>query len=118
MLTYKLQLFRLLGSVIFTCFVVILVRREHVELKYTLFWLFSGLMMILLTVFPRTLEIISNLLGVYEPVNTLFLIANFFLIMIIFSLTVALSRNANRLRQLTQEVAILRNEIEKRSTDS
>jgi HAMP domain-containing protein len=55
---------------------------------------------------------LASLLDIVVPVNLLFLVGNLFLIAIVFSLTVALSRNSRRIRNLTQELALLKNETE------
>ena len=55
---------------------------------------------------PVLLNIVSNFLGIYAPVNMIFFLGFCFSLLIIFSLTVALSRLSNSVRTLDQMVAL------------
>jgi hypothetical protein len=109
----RLQIILISASVMFLVFVVIMIRNRKIELKYTLAWLLAGVSFLLLAVFPDILVWISSVLNIKEPVNTLFLSIIFFMLLIIFTLTLALSRNANRVKTLTQEIGIIKMELEK-----
>lgn len=109
----RLQMIMVVASLIFLFYIVMMLRNRKIELKYTLAWLFAGLCLILVAVFPGLLRLLSDLLNIIEPVNTLFLFIIFFLLLILFTLTIALSRNANRVKTLTQEIGILKMELEK-----
>ncbi|PKM87475.1 MAG: DUF2304 domain-containing protein [Firmicutes bacterium HGW-Firmicutes-12] len=108
----KIQIILAVGSLMFTITVINLIRKESLDLKYSLLWLFSGICLILLAINHQVLSYLSSILDIVVPVNLLFLVGNLFLIAIVFSLTVALSRNSRRIRNLTQEVALLKNETE------
>jgi hypothetical protein len=108
----KIQIILAIGSLLFTITVINLIRKESLDLKYSLLWLFSGICLILLAINHQVLSYLASLLDIVVPVNLLFLVGNLFLIAIVFSLTVALSRNSRRIRNLTQELALLKNETE------
>lgn len=90
-----------------------MVRVKRLELRYALTWILTSFSFIILSVFPEVLRFVSSVLHIKEPVNTLFLSIIFFLLVIIFTLTLALSRNANRVKTLIQEVGIIKLELEK-----
>jgi hypothetical protein len=92
-----------------------MLRNKKIELKFTLSWLFTGTCFLVFAIFPDLLRLLSNLLRIVEPVNTLFLFTIFFMLLIIFTLTIALSRNATRVKTLTQEIGILKMELKKLS---
>ena len=52
------------------------------------------------------LNVVSGFLGIYAPVNMIFFLGFCFSLLIIFSLTVALSRLSNSVRTLDQMVAL------------
>lgn len=108
-----LQIIMIVSSLLFLCYIIIMLRNKKIELKYTLIWLFAGISFLAIAVFPGLLRYLSALLHIVEPVNTLFLFIIFFALLIIFTLTIALSRNANRVKTLTQEIGILKMELEK-----
>jgi hypothetical protein len=109
----RLQVIMIIASLLFLIFVVIMVRNKKIELKYTLIWLLTGLIFIVLALFPGILKYLSALMNIKEPVNTLFLSIIFFMLLIIFTLTIAISRNANRVKTLTQEIGIMKMKLDK-----
>lgn len=109
----RLQLIMITASLLFLMYIIIMVRSRRVELKYTLTWLFAGLFLLTSAVFPKLLGIVSGLLNIVELVNTIFLLVIFFLMLILFTLTIALSRSSSRVKRLTQEIGIIKLELEK-----
>lgn len=109
----RLQIIMITASLLFLCYIVLMLRNKKIELKYTLAWLLASICLLVTAIFPRLLKLLSNLLNIVEPVNTLFLSIIFFMLLIIFTLTIALSRNANRVKTLTQEIGIIKLELEK-----
>jgi len=94
-------------------FFVTMLRKQKLDLKYCLVWIFALLGIAVLCIFPVLLDKISVLLGIGVPVNALFLVCIVFLVCICISLTVVVSRLSDRLRKLTQNIAILEGEAEK-----
>ena len=107
-----LQVILVIASTLFFIFIFNMIRNKRLELKYALTWLLTSFSFIMLSLFPGLLNFISYILHIKEPVNTLFLSIIFFLLLIVFTLTVALSRNANRVKTLTQELGILKAYVE------
>jgi hypothetical protein len=108
-----LQIILIIASSAFFVYIFNMVRIKRLELRYALTWILTSFSFIILSVFPGVLRFVSKVLHIKEPVNTLFLSIIFFLIVIIFTLTLALSRNANRVKTLIQEVGIIKLELEK-----
>lgn len=117
-LDYILKGELLCGSIIFFIYIVLKIKNKELELKYVLTWLLGSIIFIILDLFPQALFYFSKIVHIVEPVNALFLILIVSLIIITFSLTVALSRNTNRVKSLVQEIGILRFELENRSADT
>jgi hypothetical protein len=103
-----LSLALLIGTIIFTGFVVALISKKYIELKYALLWFFTSVILIIIAVFHDIPKIIASLLSIKEVTNAVFLVAIGLLIVVTFSLTIALSRASNRITKLAQEVALLR----------
>jgi hypothetical protein len=76
------------------------------ELKYALSWLFLELGILIITLIPNLLNVISKVLGIYNEINMLFFLGFVFIILVIFSLTMSLSRNSERVRKMAQEIAL------------
>lgn len=88
-------------------FFIYLLRKQKLELKYCLIWLFALVGIAVFCAFPILLEKLSHLLGIETPVNTLFVICIVFLACICISLTVVVSNLSNKMRELTQNIAII-----------
>ena len=83
-----------------------LIKKNKLELKYALSWLFLEVGILIITLIPNLLNVISKALGIYNEINMLFCLGFVFIILVIFSLTMSLSRNSERVRKMVQEIAL------------
>ena len=83
-----------------------LIKKNKLELKYALSWLFLELGIFIITLIPNLLNVISKALEIYNEIYMLFFIEFVFIILVIFSLTMSLSRNSERVRKMAQEIAL------------
>ena len=83
-----------------------LIKKNKLELKYALSWLFLELGILIITLIPNLLNVISKVLGIYNEINMLSFLGFVFIILVIFSLTMSLSRNSERVRKMAQEIAL------------
>lgn len=86
--------------------IVNLVRKRNLELKYALTWLFLGIGMLIAVLIPGLMDSISVALGIYNPMNMVFFLGFLFSVIVIFSLTMSVSRNSNRVRKMAQKIAL------------
>lgn len=93
--------------------IINMIRNKVLELKYALSWLFVGFGILILDIFPQLTTWFSRLLGIASPVNMLFFLGFCFSLIIIFILTIAVSRMSTRIKQLAQELALYEKEEEK-----
>ena len=106
MLSVKARILIVAGLLLLLAIIINMVRKRTLELKYVLAWLIADLVLIFFSIFPQTMMGMAQLLGIYSPVNMIFFLGFVFLGLIIFSLTVALSRATASQRQLAQYVAL------------
>lgn len=113
MMTVKIQI--IIGICLLIGFVAIvnMIRKRQLELKYALSWLAAIFFVLVLDCFPVLLTKLSMALGIWAPVNMIFFLGFCFSLVIIFGLTVTLSRMSERVRKLSQAVAINEEKIEK-----
>lgn len=110
-MTLRIQVIIAVILLIMLAMILSMVRKRRLELKYVLGWILCDLALLVFDLFPFLLDRLAELLGIYSPVNMIFFVGFVFLLIIIFSLTVALSRVTLRVRQLAQKMAL---ETEKR----
>ena len=106
MMTVKLQI--IVGICLFLALamIVYMIKKRSLDLKYALSWLLALVFVLVLDLFPVLLTKLSAALGVWAPVNMIFFLGFCFSLLIIFTLTVMLSRMAERVRKLAQAVAM------------
>lgn len=112
MMTTKIQ--TIIGVCLLIAFVMIvnMIKKRNLELKYALSWLAALFFVFIFDCFPRLLNKLSSILGIWAPVNMIFFLGFCFSLVIIFILTVTLSRMSERVRRLSQAVALNEEKIE------
>lgn len=94
-------------------FILILyfLKQRALNLKYTLLWLLSGVVMGVLVIFPQLLTYIIRLVGIENNMNGLFIMCIAFMLMIMMALTSIASRQNVKIRKLVQEIGILEKRV-------
>jgi hypothetical protein len=104
------------GSAILLFLVLELIRRGRLKERYALLWLFSSLVLLILSLSRSLLEFFSRLVGIYYPPSLLFLVAFVFLLLITLHFSAVISGLSDKNKRLAQEMALLRKEIEQLRT--
>ena len=112
-MSVRLQIIIAVIIVIALCVIVNMIRIKRLELRYALAWLIVGVGTLILDCFPDLMTWIARKLGIASPVNMLFFLGFCFALVIIFILTVSVSRTSIRMKQLAQELAL----YEKKNSD-
>ncbi|OUQ46833.1 DUF2304 domain-containing protein [Lachnoclostridium sp. An118] len=111
----RLQIIVAVIIIIALAVIINMIRKKALELRYALAWLLVGVGVLILDIFPGIMEKLATALGIYSPVNMLFFMGFCFSLIIIFVLTIAVSRMSIRIKNLTQELAL--HERENKETD-
>ncbi len=107
-----LKVLAVAASAVVLVAVVELIRRGRLKERYSLLWLFSGIVMLALSLSRGLLESIASMVGIFYPPSLLFLIAFIFLLLITLHFSVIISGLSERNRQLAQEIALLRMQVD------
>lgn len=111
MISVKLQVAMLIAVGLYFLIVLKLLRRKTLNLKYTLLWLASGVIMLTLAVFPQILSWFASLVGIYDPTNALFAFMFFCVIIILMAITAIVSKLNEKSKQIIQSVALLEKRV-------
>lgn len=111
MLPTNLRITLAIALIVYFSLILIFLKKKAIELKYTLLWLLAGLCMAILVVFPSILPSLLRILGITGNMNGLFIICIAFLMMLCMALTSIVSRQAGKIRNLTQSMAIMEKEL-------
>lgn len=87
-------------------FVLRKIKKSQFKIGDTLYWLFFSLFLLLMSIFPKAVFWISDLIGFESPSNFIFVIIIFLLLVKIFLLDARVSKNEDKLTKLSQRYAI------------
>jgi hypothetical protein len=108
-----LQVFLIVCLLVFLAIIIRFLTKKRMNIKYSLVWLFADVCMLIVAIFPKIIDIVGAAVGIAAPVNTVFLFAGIFMLLIIFTLTMIVSHLTNRIYRISQVLAL----VEKRVRD-
>jgi len=111
-MTVKQQIFSILVSLAVFFFTIDLVRKKRLREEYSLLWLGTSVMMLILIIRYDWLLALTKLIGAVLPTTTLFLGSILFLVLLSVQFSIKISRLSNQVKDLVQENALLRYEFE------
>lgn len=107
-----LRLGAALFFIVFLVYVLRLVSKGRLLLKYALLWIFLCIAALVCDLFPQLPSAVSRAIGFVTTSNFLLLGAVLLLLAISLSLSIAVSRHVLAVKNLSQRVAILEKELE------
>ncbi len=111
MMSLRLRVLIIVIMSLVMIYIVNLTRKKKIDFKYALGWLFVDLCILFLSVFPLILNEVALFLGIASPMNMLFFFGFCFAVIMIFSLSMSVSRLSDKVRKLSQEIAIIRKDM-------
>ena len=106
----RIQVISILICVFLVAYVFELVRRKHLSEEYSMGWLVTGTLMLILSVSEDALRWVSELVGATLFTSTLFFFGLLFLMVICLHFSIRISALTKQVRTLTQHVGILDHE--------
>lgn len=106
----------LIGGLIvagFIGFIIFLLRRHQLREKYAVLWLVIGMIILVLVLFPELLFWATAVAGIQVPTNLLFAATLVLVLGVCLHLAWEMSRSEDRIRRLSEEVALLRAKTER-----
>lgn len=98
-------------SIVLFVLIIDLVRRRMLREEYSWLWLLTGVVIVLLASWHGLLISITGLIGVVLPTSTLFFFGLLFLIIINLYFSTKISGLYDKVKDVSQEVAILKMEL-------
>ena len=107
----------IVGSLFTAGFILRRVRLAKVQIEDTIFWLVFSAALLVLAVFPGIAYWASRLLGFQSPINFVYIVVIFLLLVKQFLLSIRISQLDSRLRILTEQVALNQEKQEREKMD-
>lgn len=118
MIPVSLKITLVIGIGIYFGTILMFLKNKAIALKYTLLWLFAGLVLAIMIIWPNTLSILTRLLGISSNMNGLYVVSIAFIAMITMSLTSIVSKQTEKIKNLTQSIAKMEKRIRDLETKS
>ncbi|PIP71609.1 MAG: hypothetical protein COW89_11000 [Nitrospinae bacterium CG22_combo_CG10-13_8_21_14_all_47_10] len=106
----RIQVISILICILLVAYVFELVRRKHLSEEYSMGWLITGTLMLILSVSEDAIRWVSSLVGATLFTSTLFFFGLLFLMVICLHFSICISALTQQVRTLTQHIGILDHE--------
>ena len=106
------KVFFLTVAAVLLLVIVELIRRRRLRVEYSWLWFASGLTIVVLILRYDLLVWITGLTGAVVPTSTLFFMSTLYLALLSLEYSVRLSDLTRQVKELAQEIALLRAERE------
>lgn len=107
----RVQIIAIVASTLLLVYILNLIRKKKIKEEYSLLWIFSAVVFLVLSLWRNGLENLAGILGIdYAPAALfIILLGAVFLILIQYSTIISKLSTANKI--LAQEVGILKAEL-------
>lgn len=110
-MTAHFQFLMILGAVILLLIIFVLLKKGKMTVKYSLLWLGLAVVLVIFAICPYVVYVLRDLLDVEMPVNLVFMLMFCFVLVVLISLSIAVSQLAEKCKHLTQENALLEKRV-------
>ena len=93
-------------AIVMLIVVLVLLRFYFLPEKYAVIWLVAAIASLVLAIFPGILQFGASLLGIADPLNLLFFLALFVMLLLLMQLSLELARTRDELRKVVQRLAV------------
>ena len=110
-MTPLLRVVLMIASVLVALFILLRIRKKHLNIDDAMYWLFFSLLILVLGIFPDIAEWAATLIGVDAASNFVFLVMIFLILIKLFYVCIDLSIQKQRLTRLIQRLALMNKEM-------
>ena len=116
----RVHLTFLIGLTILLLIVLELVRRRKFREEYSLLWIATVVVMLILSAWRGSLKLIANAMGIQLPSNALFVVGSMFILVILLHFSAVISSFKTKNQELARRSALLElrlEQLEKKMTE-
>ena len=117
-ISIRLHIISIAISVGFVFYVLMIVRKGILRERDSLLWLFVGSGFIILALFPQSLMYVAKVMDIGLGIHTLFLISSLIAFVLLFQHSISISKSKESNKKLIQELALLKAELKKITSDN
>lgn len=110
-MTLQFQAYMIFGAVVLLLIIFAFLKRGLMTVKYSLLWLLLSVSLVVVAVCPYIVYVIDDIMGVEIPVHLIFFLMFCFVLVVLLSLSIAISQLAEKNKRLTQTCALLEKRV-------
>lgn len=110
-MTAHFQGLMLFGALALLVLIFWFLKRGSLSVKYSLLWLGLAVLLVVFAACPYVVYVLRDLLDFVMPVNLVFLLMFCFVLMVLLSLSIAITQLAEKCKRLTQANALLEKRV-------
>lgn len=107
MISTNLRIIAIVGSLALLIFIVELVRRRRLKEEYSVLWVATAFVLLLLAAWGGLLRDLTHLIGAISQASTIYFFSLIFVVFLLLHFSVRVSSLERRVIVLLQEVALL-----------
>lgn len=107
-----LRIALIITTLIYLFFILKSIKNKKIQVSFSVFWIFTAIILIIGISIPNLIENVSKLLGFELTTNMIFCVTIFISFYLIFNLTTILSKEYKKNVLLVQEFSILKKRID------
>jgi hypothetical protein len=112
MTTLRVSIVSAIGALLLLVVVFELIRSRRLQERYALLWLVTGVVLLVLALWRTALSRLADVVGIAYPPSALFVLASFFILVLLLHYSTVISRLSDQNRILAQRLALLENRLE------
>jgi hypothetical protein len=110
----KIQIISIIASLIIFLVVVNLIRQRKLKTEYSLIWLTVSVTFVIFSFWRHGIDQLATLFGIAYAPSVLFIILLIGIILLLIEFSMIISTQAERIKLLIQELALLKHELEEK----
>ena len=100
------QVLLIFGAILMNYYILKRIRQSKLQIEYAIFWIVFSVILLIFSLFPFLVAMMTRMIGMELPVNFIFLLFILILILKAFFQTIETSALEGKVRNLTQRLAI------------
>lgn len=112
-MTIKLKIIIIIIMILLLLYILKSIKYNKISVKNALLWIIANILVIVSIIFIEQLLVIANFIGIKTVSNMMFFLGFVFFLILCFKQSTQLSEQNKKIINLTQELGILKNKINK-----
>lgn len=116
-ISYRLQIIAIISALVFMFFIFRLISKGRLREEYSFIWIICTVLLLVFSVWRNGLDVIANLMGIFYAPSLIFMGAIFAIVIFLVHLSVVNSKQHKQIKDLSQEMALLKEKLEKKEKE-